>query len=772
MIRLPLHIRITNQEILMQAKLSLLLALSSSVLLSACGGGSNSSRAQPAPPATNSGGTPVTAVITARFDPTNAVVPFPTNLLLSGTTDLTLNIPVANPANIGDPQVALNALDGFSTTAPWSTTFSTPPKPSSITGGPAGFSALTGTTDPANGGTVRVYEVTLTGPGGGVTSVVRELQSPQEFVVTLAPSDTTGRTLVIVPTAPLKQLTSYMAILKGNGGELNPAAAPSITDAAGNDITPDTTYFLAKRANPLCANGQSTEPLLPSAQACALEPLRQLVNSQEIALDVFYGSTPHRDNSVDSIIALSWVATTQSITPEMQAIQSRVEQTPAPAAAVVGTGLTLKYINPALPPIADVYVGALPVPYYLTAPSAADPTAPLHTFWHAAPGAYVPPFNAFGLDPTSTNVTFANPFPVATSTQRIPVLLTVPNANSGKTKPAAGWPIVIFQHGITRNRQDMFAIAGTLAGQGFAVIAIDAPLHGITDKTSPLFHNQLLTGTAAASLITGERTFDVDFENNTTGAQGPDGTIDGSGTYFINLSSLLTSRDNLRQASSDLFELTRAIPSLSLTALNPTGDFDGSRIEFVGQSLGSIIGTAFVAIEPHVNVALLNVPGGGVARLLDASPAFGPSIHAGLAQAGLTQGTPTYDQFMLAAQTVIDSGDSINFAFATANKAILAQEVVGDATHPSDQVIPNTVAGAPLSGTEPLLAALGLSSITATTQAAKIRGAVRFTAGAHGSLLDPTSSPAVTAEMQGEMASMIASGGQAVIIQNSSVIKH
>src|SRR5476651_119910 len=148
----------------MQARLSLLLALSSSLLLSACGGGSNSSRAVNAPPATNSGGTPVGAVITARFDPSNAVVPFPTNLLLSGTTDLTLNIPVANPANFGDPAVAMNALDGFSTTAPWSTTFAEPPLASSITGGP--------------NGTVRVFQVTLTGPGGGVTSVVRELQSP------------------------------------------------------------------------------------------------------------------------------------------------------------------------------------------------------------------------------------------------------------------------------------------------------------------------------------------------------------------------------------------------------------------------------------------------------------------------------------------------------------------------------------------------------------------------------------------------------------------
>ena len=86
-------------------------------------------------------------------------------------------------------------------------------------------------------------------------------------------------------------------------------------------------------------------------------------------------------------------------------------------------------------------------------------------------------------------------------------------------------------------------------------------------------------------------------------------------------------------------------------------------------------------------------------------------------------------------------------------------------------MIPNSVPTAPLSGTEPLLAALGLSTLTHTTQAASIRGVVRFTQGGHGSLLDPTSSAAVTAEMQGEMASMIASGGTTVVISNTSVIR-
>ena len=723
----------------MQARL-IAAALLPSLFLVACGGGSNSPRAVEAPGATNNNGSPVTAIITARFDPTNGVVPFPTNLLLSGTTDLTLNIPVANPANFGDPKVAMNALDGFSTVSPWTTSFSTPPKPSTI----------------AAGSSVRVFQVTLSGPGGGVTGVNRELTPNVEYVVALPSSDNSGRTVAIVPTKPLQQLSSYLVVMT-NG----------ITDNAGNDVTPDQTYFLAKRTSPLCIGGVSQEPLLPAATACALEPLRQLTNSQEAAA----GSA----GIPSSKIVLSWVATTQSITPVLGAVQARTAQTPTAATQIAPTGLNLSQINPALPPIADVYIGTLDLPYYLGAAASGDcaPTTacpPLSGFWRAAPGAYVPPF-AGALDPSSTFVTFANPLPVAGSTQKVPLLLTVPNAASGKTKPAAGWPVVIYQHGITRDRTDMFAVAGTLASQGFVVIAIDAPLHGITDPASPLN----IANSPFAALGARERTFGIDLVNNTTGAAGPDGKADPSGSYFINLPSLLTSRDNIRQAVADLLVLTRALPSARYSVGGT--DFDGARIGFVGQSLGGIIGTIYMGVQPDTQVALLNVPGGGIAGFLEASPTFGPRIRAGLAAQGLTPGTPDYAAFFGAAQTVIDSGDPINWALAAnnsllASKSLLVQEVVGSAESLPDQVIPNSVAGAPLSGTEPLIRTLGLSAITQTTQSATgIRGAVRFTVGDHGSLLSPAASPAATAEMQGEMASLLVSRGQAVQISNPSVIR-
>jgi hypothetical protein len=202
-----------------------------------------------------------------------------------------------------------------------------------------------------------------------------------------------------------------------------------------------------------------------------------------------------------------------------------------------------------------------------------------------------------------------------------------------------------------------------------------------------------------------------------------------------------------------------------------SADFDGSRIAFVGQSLGSIVGTMFVSIDPNVTTAVLNVPGGGIARLLDGSPTFGPRIRAGLAAAGVDAGTPQYDAFMVAAQTSIDSGDPINFSASSSDKHLLMQEVVGGGDVLPDQVIPNTVSGAPLSGTEPLIGTYDLAPIAQTTQSADgIHGATRFLQGEHGSLLDPTDFPAATAEMQGEMASMIASGGTTVLVANPSIL--
>jgi dienelactone hydrolase len=344
----------------------------------------------------------------------------------------------------------------------------------------------------------------------------------------------------------------------------------------------------------------------------------------------------------------------------------------------------------------------------------------------------------------------------------VPLLLTIPNAASGYAKPATGWPVVIFQHGITRNRSDMLAIADALAQAGQAVVAIDLPLHGITDLTNPLYAGNQ------------ERTFNLDFVHNDNPLNtGPDGMIDSSGTHFINLNSMLTTRDNVRQAVADLFTLTATLPFMDYDGGG--ADFDGANIYFLGHSLGAIVGVPYLAVDDRANAATLGMPGGGLVGLLITSPTFGPTINAGLQAAGLTPGNADYQSFLVAFQTAVDSADPINYGTSAAtHHPIHMIEVVGGAGNPSDQVIPNNALPAwPLSGTDPLWRVMGLTPTRSSmTDAAGLHVLVRFSAGAHSSLLIPPSPSllAVTMEMQGESAAFLASDGTVLHITDGSVI--
>lgn len=679
----------------------------------------------PVPPATNKDGSLVSGYLRAEFDPSAGVTPLPFNLLFLGTADLTLNPPVADPGDYSDPLVALSALDGFSTVEKWVTT----------------FSAFPNKLDPATvvpGQSVRFFEVsTVFGTIVNVSGIVRELTPGVEYVATMA----TDSVLAIIPLKPLKEMTTYMAVLTND-----------IRDTVGNDASPAQTYHLSKAEDPwVDASGNSTSPFFPSATAQSLESLRRITAGHEAAAAAW--GIPKED------IILSWTAQTQAITPVLKSLRSIAR--PAPT-QVAPTGLNTSILG--APGIADIHIGVITLPYYLGVPSAENPVAPLTDFFRAAPGAYVPPFDGLGLDPTSTNVTVANPFPVKTSDQTVPLLLTLPNANSGHEKPAAGWPVVIFGHGLGGNRANLLAAADTFAAAGYAVIGIDTPLHGVS-PTDPVLAPLYVENTPWADAAN-ERTFDVDYVDNATGAPGPDGKVDASGTHMINLGSMLTSRDNARQAQADLSVLAVTLPTIDADG-DSLPDLDASTVSYAGISMGGIMGTPFAAVEPMVPSAFLSVPAGGIARALEASPTFGPSIRAGLGAAGIQSGTADFDLFFTVFQTAVDSMDPINWITEVADfKNVVLHEVIGDA------VLPNFVVTAPLSGTEPLIRAAGLTAYSSTLMDPDgLDAAGRFVPPAtHSSLLSPAASPAATAEMQQQMASFVASLGKAVVVTDPSTM--
>ena len=191
------------------------------------------------------------------------------------------------------------------------------------------------------------------------------------------------------------------------------------------------------------------------------------------------------------------------------------------------------------------------MPYYLNppvAPPTGTGTEPLNTWWRAAN----PPPAAAGLnDPKNErNLTRFNPFPAVdhalTAADACPSVPRAPQA-----KPAAGWPVVIFQHGITRDRSDACAVADAAAAAGFVIAAstcrCTASCRTIrcTRCRPPIRRMPLYQACQM-----GEQTFNLDYVNNTTTA--PRDRMASSippGTHFINLSYPLASRDNLRQGA-------------------------------------------------------------------------------------------------------------------------------------------------------------------------------------------------------------------------------
>ncbi|MGH8249616.1 MAG: hypothetical protein ACREVI_02785 [Steroidobacteraceae bacterium] len=668
-------------------------ALLAGFVLAGCSG-STADNINPTNPQSGNGNPtapPGVGAFHANFVPLSGVLPFPTDLYFNGSTDGTLNIP-ATP--FLPNAAALNALDGFSTVAPATARFSGPLDAATI-----------------SGATVIMLEVDVSNATKATIDFRRALAYGTDYTARVSTAiDSGGATLEIVPLRPLTPSTGganigYLIIL-----------TDGLQDSSGNPATPDADYLAIKSALPSCAaiTNASLNGICLLTGAHLLIAGGVGVPAEDIVLSFSYSTQATRD-SVNIAAALA----------EPGEI------------GVVATGFDLSALSPALPPVADIYAGTLAIPYYH------DPAAPLTGSWQGAP------FTAVPGAATTTHLTRFNQVPVVQAELDIPLFVTVPNANSGQAKPVAGWPVVIFQHGLRGHRAQSAAIAAAYAGQGFVVAAIDIPLHGITDTA-----NLLYQGPA-------ERTFNLDLVDNATGAPGADGVIDASGTYFINLTSLLTSRDNLRQAAVDIVQLAASLPSLDLDG-DTVADIDGSRIHFAGLSLGGIVGTVANSTAIATRSAYLSVPGGGIANLLRESAALGPTVVAGLENAGLIEGTTLFEQFFRDAQTAVDSGDPLNYVAAAVDaRPVLLTQVLNDA------VVPN-------SATQRLVNAapwIKASAAGPTPVAAGSGIWVHFTSGSHGSLLDPTSSLAVTTEMQTHAVSLAGSGGAAFVIANSGILE-
>ncbi|MGN5290004.1 VolA/Pla-1 family phospholipase [Aeromonas sp. 11P] len=390
------------------------------------------------------------------------------------------------------------------------------------------------------------------------------------------------------------------------------------------------------------------------------------------------------------------------------------------------------------------------------------------------------------------NIGRFNPLPTLTEVQSVPLRIFAAGPLANVTD------VIIYQHGVTSIKENAYALAlgqigaGATASKSVAVVVIDHPLHG-------------------------ERGYALSGSTDTV-------TTSENPTPYLNLGYLTVARDNLKQSVADLLGLRLAVGLANAKGLGGQLGGAGLKVHFLGHSLGAITGANLLAVANQTTGSAqadalfkfdtggLAMPGGGIAPLLLNSPSFGPTIKMSVLtsgspelKAGFTAYAPncktaaatcfvneflpsldaatlagaasTLQSYTFAAQSVLDSADPINLGSGVAKSLpLFATEIVGDgALSLPDQVIPNSIASAPLGGTEPLFRVLGLQELKGSGVLPAGHHAARFLKGGHSSLLAPDENfdqaGAVTTEIQTQFASFFMSGGAAVKVTDDTLIK-
>ncbi|MDE3273297.1 VolA/Pla-1 family phospholipase, partial [Pseudoalteromonas sp. G4] len=743
----------------------------------------------------------------------------------------------ADEIDYSDPQTSLGALDGWSTQSPYQIALDV-------------RASLTLDASTVNGDSVRLFEVVM---GASITDAecsqvqagiackfVKELIFGVDYF-----AQANGNNIAIVPLKPFNQGSSYINVVTN-----------SLRDTRGESFAPSETYGLVK----LDINSL---PLVTDEQ----KALQAVINSYENVV-IQSGSLTKEDIIYSGAMTIQSAGTVMSMVKNVYAMSAATQQNMPQLMMGPSTGMTVGDVlfrsqgaQPPSPVFDQIKYerGSVVLPHYLKTPQAKEDSALNHTYWKGlcdsaatlagfrAQGGNVPAepinekdaicFNAtngllrdLGLD-EQRHLTKYNPLPMPHSYANVPVQVTTPADDltvlnvvrsqlglPALAMPATGWPVVMLQHGITSTKESMLAITAALTLQGFVTVAIDHPLHG-------------------------ERGIDVDgdgeFDFNASGE-------DGNVLHYMNLSSNLVARDNMRQSMADLLGLRLSLAATNLQGINPTD------VSFVGHSLGAVVAPGFLAaanesvaplvgeqtaalIDPlfRVNTIALASGSGGVAGFLLESDAFGNVIKGSvLAAAGTAESAEfiafmqseegmqacaqyagsqsdyagcafvayttkltlagetaklasisgTISQFAFAIQTAIDAADSNSLASKVASQgaAIYQNVVVGDGEgNPADTVIPPYSTASPLSGTVPSGQLMGLTPVaTSQVTADPMSYMVKFTKGHHGSVLTPAPAYGVTpadaaaanAEMQGQVASFLASRGLMLQVANESVV--
>jgi hypothetical protein len=358
------------------------------------------------------------AASTALYQVFAGVLPYPFDVYFAGSTDGTLNIQPAN--SLWPAQSALNGLDGFSTTAPIRETFNGPLDTGSLAAPGAVVVVHISTNNagpqakapvsPLQGGTF----VPLAGcVKGGATCTAANY----DYMVGQAAEN--PAILEITPLKPLAAstclptppaTTSPCAAANGGNGEGYLVLLTKSITVGGAAAVPDADYASFQAA---LASGGAKCPSITDAQLNAICQLTgaQLALGQALGInpaDVVASFSFSTQSILDTLAAAAAQATPQAIKVS-PVILNGMQQT---TAAFQGFGL------------ADVYVGVLTLPYYL---SKTDPDT---GYWQASAR----------TAPTSSGLRTRLPREVSSASQLICLCTGSPHRSIPRTRAPISMP--------------------------------------------------------------------------------------------------------------------------------------------------------------------------------------------------------------------------------------------------------------------------------------------------------------------------------------------
>ena len=638
-----------------------------------------------------------------------------------------------------------------------------------------------------------IFSLTFT--TGGTDAVLKSIAAPEVF---FEKSIRTG-----YKQDAIAKLVSGTYNLSGDNSNVT-----TVTDGAINStlnflltspVLPDTSPNPLYNETMAAAIDAGASYATLAADSASTAYLLQ-VAATEAALSVYdSGSAEQGDNNEASINAEA-IGTVAAMAAGAEVTVGQLFPLPAPRPTNFYRVDLASEINPALQAPALVYQGEITLPTFLGQADGEDGSALKTSSWQANQtiGGVIDAGrgNDPGTTPPSEMITYRYPFPGTVANQTVPVLVTTPEPSTlaafDLAKPEAGWPVVIYVHGITADRSNSLPLGDALAfaciaqdlsgptgAPCFATIAIDQPLHGFTpagsgvpglpNVSAPDFAVEPNVPEGSPNMPSdnlSERHFNFTADANLNPVPiDYDAGFGDSGSLFINLTNFRNARDNLRQMAVDLLNLNASISSMDVDGDGIANDLDANNVYFIGHSLGAIDGIPFVAInnDPSVQAspfsdlpfikagAFLNT-GSAPPTLLTNSGSYSPTILGGLSAASseLEQGKSGLESYLSVFQGLLDSVDPINFASSLSDPrsstGILLTEIIGDGTAsaPRDQTIPNAAhemwGVAPLgnnlpsvfAGTEPLINQFGaVKTADASSDGDAAVIVTRFTEGSH-----------------------------------------